>query len=128
LTLVDTDVLIWFLRGRDEARRILLKTEGLRISAVTRMEVVQGLRDRKELPLLHRTLANLGIRTIEIDSSISSRASLLVENHFHSHHLQMADALIAATAQEHGLALLTGNFKNYKDVPGLELHRFVVKA
>jgi len=127
LTLVDTDVFIWLLRGREEARDALLSIDGIHLSVVTRMELVQGMRSRRELPLLNRTLVALGAKTLDIDPAISSRASLLVESHFHSHHLLLADALIAATALQQGIPLLTGNHKHYKNLPGLNLQKFKVK-
>lgn len=127
MILVDTDVFIWLLRGREEARDALLSAEGVHLSVVTRMELVQGMRTRQELPPLNRTLVALGAKTLDIDAAISSRASLLVEAHFHSHHLMMTDALIAATALQHGLPLLTGNAKHYKNLPGLELRKFKLK-
>jgi predicted nucleic acid-binding protein len=127
LILVDTDVFIWLLRGREEAREALLSSDGTHLSVVTRMELVQGMRSRQELPLLNRTLVALGAKTVDIDAAISSRASLLVESHFHSHHLLLADALIAATALQHGLPLLTGNHKHYKNIPGLDLQKFKIK-
>ena len=87
---------------------------------------MQGMRSRKELILLNRTFLELGVRTIHLDTDISSRATLLVESHFHSQHLQMADALIAATAIQEGLPLLTGNYKHFKGITGLEVMPFRV--
>ena len=42
-----------------------------------------------------------------------------------SHGLQMGDALIAATALEQWLTLLTGNVKYFRAVGGLQLEAFV---
>ena len=47
-----------------------------------------------------------------------------VTQHALSQSLPTADALIAATALEHGLPLLTGNVKRFKPVAGLELIAF----
>lgn len=41
-----------------------------------------------------------------------------------SHGLQMADALIAATALEHGLPVLTGNVKHFRAVDALKIEAF----
>ena len=38
----------------------------------------------------------------------------------------MADALIAATALEHGHAVLTANIKHFDAVAGLQLEKFVI--
>jgi predicted nucleic acid-binding protein len=37
----------------------------------------------------------------------------------------MGDALIAATAMERGLPVLTGNVKHFAAIPGLIIERFV---
>ena len=46
--LVDTDVLIWHLRGYAQATRRLDRIDAITISAVTYLEVVQGLRNKAE--------------------------------------------------------------------------------
>ncbi|MBP6676490.1 MAG: PIN domain-containing protein, partial [Vitreoscilla sp.] len=43
-----------------------------------------------------------------------------------SHGLQMGDALIAATALEHGLPLLTGNVRHFAAIPSLLIEGFAV--
>ncbi|URI08375.1 hypothetical protein MW290_05745 [Aquincola tertiaricarbonis] len=43
-----------------------------------------------------------------------------------SHGLQMGDALIAATALEHQVPVLTGNVKHFAAIPSLLLEGFVV--
>ena len=47
-----------------------------------------------------------------------------VEQHFLSHSMQLADALIGATAVSHGIPLITGNTKHYKIIKELELIKF----
>ena len=50
--------------------------------------------------------------------------NLLVETHFDSPALQLADALIAATAIEHGLSLATANDKHYRVITNLQIEVF----
>lgn len=59
-----------------------------------------------------------------VSERISLRAMSYVEQHFHSHALRLADALIAATAVEQGASLLTGNAKHYSMITGLTLETF----
>jgi predicted nucleic acid-binding protein len=47
--LIDTDVLIWYLRGHAKAAQLLDGLPDLRVSAVAWMELVQGCRNRMEL-------------------------------------------------------------------------------
>ena len=122
--LVDTDVMIWHLRGHRGARRFLEKLPRILLSAVTYMELVQGMRNRRELMVLRRSIKGHGIAMLPIDERICDRAVLYVEEHFHSHALRLADALIAATAVEHGLPLATANVKHYCVIQELELVRF----
>lgn len=42
-----------------------------------------------------------------------------------SHGLQMGDALIAATALDHGLTVLTANVKHFGAVQGLTVEAFI---
>lgn len=53
--LVDTDVLIRLLRGRDSARAAVEACSPAALSAVTYMELLQGVRNATELRLLRQT-------------------------------------------------------------------------
>lgn len=123
--LVDTDVMIWHLRGHHGARRFLQELPRILISAVTYLELVQGMRNRRELMVLRRSLKGRGIAVLPVDERICDRTVLYVEEHFLSHALRLADALIAATALEHGLPLATANVKHYHVIQELDLVRFV---
>ena len=48
----------------------------------------------------------------------------LIDTHALADGLQLADALIAATALEHGLTLITGNTKHFAVVETLKIERF----
>lgn len=122
--IVDTDVLIWYLRGRPEAARFLKLCEPVLLSAVTYMELVQGMRNARELQVLRRTLRLKGWQVLPLTETISSRAMTYVEEHFLSGALQMADALIAATCIEYGLVLATGNVKHYRPIAELAIEPF----
>lgn len=124
--IVDTDILIWYLRGRQEAQRFLDSCEPVLLSAVSYMELVQGMRNARELQILRRTLRQQRWQVLPITESISNRAMTYVEAHFLSGSLQMADALIAATCIEHGLSLATGNVKHYRPVAELAIEAFLV--
>jgi hypothetical protein len=124
--LVDSDVLIWYLRGNAKAAEFLSTLSPLLVSAVSYMEIVQGCRSGRELAVLKKDLAVRAARIEPVTESISVRAVELVEVHFLADGLKMADALIAATAIEYGLALATANVKHFAQVPGLKLATFEV--
>lgn len=124
MMLVDTDVLIWNLRGNPAAAEWLDSRPGFSLSAVSYMELAQGMRDKRELKTLRQALHFWHAPIIHISESISTRATFLVEQHALANAMQLADALIAATALEHGLDLLTANDKHYWPVDGLTIQVF----
>lgn len=122
--LIDTDVIIWNLRGNEAAAALLDDSPRFLISAVSYMELVQGLRDKTEFRALRQSLHFWQAEICAVDESICSRAIYLVEQYALSHNLGMADALIAATALDIGTALTTANDKHYRHIDGLELQIF----
>lgn len=122
--LIDTDVLIWYLRGNQKAFELIDSLENFCISSVTYMELVQGMRNKDELRKLQQTLKSWNVKTIYISEEISAKALFYVEEYFLSHSMQVADALIASTATTYGLKLITANDKHYKIVKDLDLEIF----
>ncbi len=122
--LVDTDVLIWNLRGDPKAADFLDTASGFILSAVTYMELVQGVRNKTELGALRQAIRYWDATVQVLDADISARAMYLVESHALSHGLQMADALIAATALSLGVVLVAGNDKHYRFIDGLDIDVF----
>jgi hypothetical protein len=124
LMLIDTDVIIWYMRGNQKALNALEKYSHFLISVVTYMELVQGMRNKNELAALRKALKSWNTKIVYITEEISSKAMFYVEQHYLSHSLQLADALIGATAVSHGTSLLTGNARQYKIVKEIEISRF----
>jgi len=122
--LVDTDVLIWYLRGQQKAAHLVDGLPSFAISAVTYMEILQGIQDKSELRAWKAFLRGRGIAVLMIDEDVTSRAMHWMEEYSLSHGLRVADALIAATADVHGLELLTCNTADYRYIRGLALKPF----
>ena len=122
--LIDTDVLIWYLKGNDKAYEAIESSNNFFISVVTYMELVQGMRNKKELNSLRKALHIWNAQILYISEEISAKAMFYVEQHFLSHSMQLADALIGATAIAYGNPVLTGNDKHYKVLRDLEVKRF----
>lgn len=114
MTLVDTDVLMWLLRGRACARKAVLEAVEPPLSIITWTELVQGMCDKHELRLTSR---EQHWRVLPLDEDIGHRASLYIESCALSHGIQLADALIAASAVENAAPLLTANAKHSKVIP-----------
>jgi len=123
--LIDTDVIIWYMRGNRKAANLLGKHRDFSISAVTYMELVQGMRNKNELAALRKALKTWNTKVLYITEEISSKAVFYVEQHYLSHSVQLADALIGATAVSHAIPLLTGNTKHYKIAKEIELIKFI---
>jgi predicted nucleic acid-binding protein len=122
--LIDTDVLVWYMRGNEKARQIIENLESIAVSVITYMELVQGMRNKKELNQLRKFLRTWDAGLLYLNEEISVKAMFYVERHYLSHSLQIADALIAATAITIGLPLLTANSKHYQIIKELELVTF----
>ena len=97
----------------------------LTISAVTYLELLQGMRNKAELVAVQKMLQRRQTVTLPITEAITRHATELMEALTLSHGLQMGDALIAATALKHGLPVLTGNVKHFAAVPALQIEGFV---
>jgi predicted nucleic acid-binding protein len=122
--LVDTDVLIWYLKGNISARNEIEALSEFSISVVTYIELVQGMRNKQELICLRRALRAWNGKIIYITEDISAKAMFYVEQYFLSHSLQLADALICATAVANGLEVLTANIKHYRFLKDITVNEF----
>lgn len=122
--LIDTDVLIWYMRGHPGARDRIESLSTIILSAVTQMELIQGMRNKAELRAFDKTLKRWQATLEPITPVISNRAVFLVREYALSHAMKLGDALISATALELNQPLLTANDKHYRMIDGLELHRF----
>lgn len=124
--IVDTDVLIWYLRGSDKARRFLqlMPYRQRALSSLTFMELLQGCRNQDEIRQVKAFISDNISFIIHPDEIISRRAIALLEQHAFSHGLRVVDALIAATTLETDSSLATGNMKHYRVIARLHLIPF----
>ena len=122
--LIDTDVLIWYLRGNEKEYKLIHSLNGFFISSVTYMELIQGMRNKQELNILKNALKSWDVKILYINEEVSSKALFYMQEYFLSHSMQLADSLIGATATTYGLTLITANDKHYKIIKGLEMEVF----
>ena len=121
---IDTDVLIWYMKGNEKAHRAIENSKNFFVSVVTYMELVQGMRNKNELSNFRRALHVWNSEILYISEEISVKAMFFVEQHYLSHSIQLADALIGATAIAYGLPILTGNDKHYKILKDIQIKKF----
>jgi len=121
---IDTDVLIWYMKGNEKAQRAIEDSTNFFVSVVTYMELVQGMRNKKELNNFRKALHVWNSEILYISEEISVKAMFFVEQHYLSHSTQLADALIGATAIAYGLPILTGNDKHYMVLKDIQIKKF----
>lgn len=110
--LLDTDVLIDYLRGVPEAVTYLeSRTEVLLISTVTVGELYAGVREGRERKALDAFMGAFEI--VVLDASMAERGGLLRRDYGKSHGTGLADALIAASAERQEAVLVTLNRKHF---------------
>jgi predicted nucleic acid-binding protein len=110
--LLDTDVLIDYLRGVPEAVTYLeSRKEVLLISAVTVGELYAGVREGRERKALDAFMQAFEI--VVLDASLAERGGLLRRDYGKSHGTGLADALIAASAERQEAVLVTLNRKQF---------------
>ena len=121
---IDTDVIIWYMKGNQKAYKTIENSTNFFISVVTYMELVQGMRNKKELNNLRKALYDWNSKILYISEEISVKAMFFVEQYYLSHSIQLADALIGATAVAYGLPILTSNDKHYKILKDIQIKKF----
>jgi len=120
----DTDVMIWAFRGNAKALDSIDAADDRAISAVTYMELLQGVRNRREMLEMKRFLGRLGFSVLPVDVNVSNRAVSIMEETALKSDLGVCDALIFGAACEKGETLLSGNQKHFKEVPLLSAKVF----
>lgn len=117
--LLDSDVLIWLLRGRKETLQRLEHLEGpFAVSVVSRAEIWAGARASE-----HKSIEELFLclTTHPVDAAVADLAGHLINRHSRSGHpLELPDAMIAATAIIHDQSLVTYNTAHFP-MPELRL-------
>jgi predicted nucleic acid-binding protein len=117
--LFDTTILIDYLRGHEAARR-LVELIGAKphVSAASVLELYAGLRGRRDEQQTEQFLSQTVLLPVTVD--IAKRAGVFVRHYHASDGVAPMDALIAATAEHHGLRLATLNVKHFPMFPKLK--------
>ena len=120
----DTDVLIWASRGNEKAAKVIDAAADRALSVISLMELLQGARSKLEGRQIRRSLHQLQFRILPLSEAIGVTATALIEQHALTHGMQLADALIAATATETSNSLCTANVKHFRPIAALSLVAF----
>jgi predicted nucleic acid-binding protein len=120
----DSDVLTWFVRGARAAGRRIDSQPVRRLSIVSLMELLQGAESKVERSERRRFFRENAFEVVPVDEAISYVAAGLIDDCALGSGLQVADALIAATALQCGDTLATGNVRHFRSVRGIQLKPF----
>lgn len=117
--LIDTDVMVDFLRGHSKAVAFV-QAESARIilSSIVTAELYAGVSGAEELALLD-SLTFL-FRVVPVSPAVARAAGLYKRDYAKAHGVGLADALIAATAMVERAELKTLNTKHYPMFKGLK--------
>jgi tRNA(fMet)-specific endonuclease VapC len=126
--LLDTDILSEVLKQRDprvvaQAATYLEMHGQFAFSALTRYEIVRGLRDRDAAAQLRRfeEFCQHSVVLPINDEVLLRAADLWVFARRQGRSRSDADLIIAATAVQHGRTLVTGNTAHFNGIPDLDL-------
>ena len=116
--LVDTDVMVDFLRGHPKAVS-LVQTHSSRIilSCIVVAELYGGVRGDDELGTLDSLISLF--RVIPVSSGLARMGGLYRRDYAKSHGVGLGDAIIAATVDSENAELKTLNIKHYPMIKGL---------
>lgn len=110
--LLDTDVLIDFLRGRENARQYIMsimEDSDACCSSITVAELHAGMKEHER-----RLTTELidGLNIMDVNRAIAEKAGEYKRS-IKTHDLELGDCLIAATASIENAVLATGNVRHY---------------
>lgn len=115
---VDSDVLVDFLRGRPESAPLVrTKVRPVLVPAVVVTELYAGVRGAAEMEQLDAVLSVL--RVVPLHADVARAAGLFKQRFGKSHGVGLADALVAATVEAEGAELLTLHVRHYPMFPDL---------
>lgn len=123
MVVIDTDILIWILRGEEKVKSrftdMVVETNGfVFITPVQVAEIFAGLKVNEKIKA-HAFLESLNM--IDIDKQIGEIAGEYIGKYKKSHSVTLADALVGASAKMNGFKLWTLNKKHY---PMFEANEF----
>ena len=122
--LLDTCILIDYLRGEPSVYDLLIDNEKIKLSmsTITMMELMLGALNKREVGYIQKAFREIDI--LYIDEDISKLAESLVIKYSKSHNLQIDDALIATTSIIANTKLITYDIGDYQFIPDIQLFHF----
>ena len=115
--LIDTNVFSKIFKGDSKVRSFVESLDYV-IDTTIYIECLQGSKSNQEKRIIKSYLSNFPI--LLISPAISKRAIELIDAYSNSYGLFLPDALIAATALENDLTIITYNIDDFKFIQELK--------
>jgi len=120
----DSDIFIWVQRGNSKAAKRIDATRERYLSIQSYMELLQGAKNKSQHQYIRDFLVEFNFVILPLTENIGHRAAIYIEEYSLSSGMRAGDAIIAATAVENNMPLLTSNVRHYKSVKDLVLKAF----
>lgn len=120
----DTDILIWVQRGDKKAAALIEKEQERYLSIQSFMELLQGAANKNQHKYVKSFIHDFQFSILPLTENIGHRALVYVEEYALSSNMRAGDAIIAATAVENNMLLVTSNAKHFRVVEELQLKVF----
>ncbi|MFZ0614169.1 MAG: type II toxin-antitoxin system VapC family toxin [Desulfobacterales bacterium] len=120
----DTDIFIWIQRGNQKAAELIDRSSERYLSVYSYLELLQTANDGRQQDYVHDFLSSFDFTALPLTENVGHRALIYIEAYSLSHGLRAGDAIIAATASENNMTLVSGNAKHFKPIKGLKLKVF----
>ena len=116
--LLDTDILVDFLRGYSKAVAFVnANSERIILSTIVVAELYAGVKGAAEQAALDEFVSLF--RIVPVNVNIAKAGGLYKRDYAESHGVGLADAILAATAEAENVELKTLNTKHYPMLKGL---------
>ena len=116
--LVDTDVLVDFLRGHNKAVAFIsAHSARIILSSIVVAELYAGVKGDTEQTALDNFVSLF--RVVPVSAKIAKAGGLYKHHYGKSHGVGLADAILAATTEAENAELKTLNTKHYPMLKGL---------
>ncbi len=123
--LFDTDIFIWVQRGDLKAANLIDANPKRYLSVQTYIELLQCAQNKTQHKYIKDFINKFNFVVLPFTQNIGNRAAIYIEEYSLSHGLRTGDAIIAATAVENNLSVISSNSKHLKPIYELDLIVFI---
>jgi len=120
----DTDIFIWVQRKNERAADLIDKSIQRYLSIQSYMELFRCANNKNQHKYIKDFLKEYDFIVLPFTENIGHRASIYIEEYTLSSGLRAGDAVIAASAVEHNMILVSSNAEHFKPIKELQLNIF----